>query len=537
VGDARLDTAELEAALRRHLDDGAPSLVSALDGEGFFLPLPESLPLGPHQEFRVGHPMEAVAPGDAQVMIDAWELALSDGFGRCQVGLVDGTRAEVSIYDVRADHGSFVAVASPIDGDLDPNVGVDPDRVPERPKVCRFLKDERASITYVDAAALPMLGLGPADLLGRRQLDFVHSDDVDAVVRTWITLLSNPDAIQRLRIRHRCGDGSYLWVEMVNQNRLHDPAHGDIACDLIDISEQVEAERSLAERERELRAVTDMLTRLTESLPSGVAQIDSGGALHYANARLFELLGAGEVDDLAGLLRCVEQRQRTAIELAVLGTGPETRAATEVEAEVLGGDGATLRVCQFVVRPLGDDGASGVVLSVHDVTASVRQRATLKRQATLDPLTQCPNRAVVLEALEQALADRAPGQGAAVLFVDLDEFKLVNDRFGHATGDQVLQTVADRLRATVRAGDLVGRMGGDEFVVVCPNVPTVDQVDDMIRRIDAALGVVAELDGAEVVVGASVGGAWANDEITASEMLHRADQAMYRSKGSTDGLT
>ena len=527
VEDLRLDGESIDAALSRCLGAAEGQLVSALDAEGFFRPMPRSIPLGSHQQFRAGHPMQAVAAGDAQVLIDAWEEALAIGTGRCSVHLVDGSEATISIYDVRPEHGVFVAVATAMGPALDPFVGVEADVLPQRPKVCRFTKDERAAITYADSAVLPMLGFAPDEIVGCRQLDFLHPDDADAVVRTWVTLLSNPDTIQRLRVRHRRGDGSYVWVEMVNQNRLRDPQHADVACDLIDISEQVEAEEELAARERDLNALTEMLTRLTESLPSGVAHFDRAGTLLYSNARLFELLAVEAGSTLAALLARLDERHQVELTDAVLGV--DAARQLELEASVEPGDGPK-RVCQFVVRPLGDAASSGTVLAVTDITDTVRQRAHLQRQAMLDPLTQCANRAAVLEALDAALVARGDGEGAAVLFVDLDDFKAVNDQHGHGVGDQVLQEVAKRLRATVRSDDVVGRLGGDEFVVVCPAVPVPTLVEEMIDRISERVNEPSEIDGITVSVSASIGGSWSDGEVTSSELLRRADEEMYRSK-------
>ncbi len=160
-----------------------------------------------------------------------------------------------------------------------------------------------------------------------------------------------------------------------------------------------------------------------------------------------------------------------------------------------------------------------------------RVEARLEHQALHDSLTGLPNRTLVFDRIEQALARGRRRQGGiAVLFVDLDRFKLINDSLGHAAGDQVLEQVADRFTATVRAGDTVGRFGGDEFVVVCEDVdgePAARHVGDRLRR---SLAPPFSLGVAEVEVTASVGIVLANEASTPESLIRDADAAMYRAK-------
>jgi diguanylate cyclase (GGDEF)-like protein len=131
---------------------------------------------------------------------------------------------------------------------------------------------------------------------------------------------------------------------------------------------------------------------------------------------------------------------------------------------------------------------SGAIICISDVTERARMREELEIRATYDALTGCHNRASILAALERAMqAPSSRDAGTAVLFVDLDRFKHVNDRWGHAVGDQLLRRTSERLTANARGGDLVGRLGGDEFLVVCENVATEEQAAAIGERIAAAL--------------------------------------------------
>ena len=150
-----------------------------------------------------------------------------------------------------------------------------------------------------------------------------------------------------------------------------------------------------------------------------------------------------------------------------------------------------------------------------------------------DALTGLPNRTLLVDRLSQLLirAQRHREQPFAVLFVDLDRFKVVNDSLGHHTGDELLKTVAVRLRACVREVDTVARLGGDEFAILLDDVSTAEEAIVVVDRVLDAVNVPAQLDGSEVVVTASVGVAlWDESYTSPSDMLRDADTAMYQAK-------
>jgi diguanylate cyclase (GGDEF)-like protein/PAS domain S-box-containing protein len=176
--------------------------------------------------------------------------------------------------------------------------------------------------------------------------------------------------------------------------------------------------------------------------------------------------------------------------------------------------------------------------AIFDITARKEMEAELSYLAFHDVLTGLPNRALVAENLELALARaRRHGTQAAVLFVDLDDFKLINDDFGHAAGDELLKEVAHRLRATVRETDTVARQGGDEFLVLAPDLRSTQELDvsseaiALAERVRQALTPPVAISGMDVYVSASIGIAmFPRDADTAEDLLKRADTAMYRAK-------
>ncbi len=197
------------------------------------------------------------------------------------------------------------------------------------------------------------------------------------------------------------------------------------------------------------------------------------------------------------------------------------------------------------VSPLHD--AAGQVTHFvglqHDVSDRVAAEAALRERAGTDPLTGTLNRTALLSELDRQV--RSAGPGPVVLFVDLDGFKRVNDRFGHTVGDLALGTVADRLRSVVRTGDLLARLGGDEFVLVLAQVDVVaDEAGPasvlagalaaahrVAADIERVLAVPVELPGGPMSIGASIGVAvHPADGETPAELLRTADLQMYRSK-------
>lgn len=215
-------------------------------------------------------------------------------------------------------------------------------------------------------------------------------------------------------------------------------------------------------------------------------------------------------------------------ELATVRRGTTLRREVRLEHA----DGSTIHADLAASNLLDDSVVAGVVVTVHDITHRKAYEAVLAHQAGHDPLTGLPNRNQLDAALAAAQA-RAAGDDEtfAVLYVDLDRFKAVNDRYGHDVGDAVLQQVAGRLRRNVREADTVVRVGGDEFVVVCPGASRL-AAEHLGVRIGAAVEVPCEVNGTTVSVAASIGialGDGASDDL--AEVLRLADRAMLAAKG------
>jgi len=210
----------------------------------------------------------------------------------------------------------------------------------------------------------------------------------------------------------------------------------------------------------------------------------------------------------------------------------ESGVESESEEQITDGMGRTRHVItrKCMARL---EGAEYLVASVTDISASREAEAENRHLAFHDPLTGLPNRRLFEETLNSCRLDATGGEQLAVLVLDLDGFKSVNDNYGHAVGDRLLRAFANKVSAVLRSGDLMARIGGDEFAIIMPAIKSLDDPTNLARRIVALVSEPFEI--AEVVVGFGVGIGTAlapNDGNQPDELLKRADRALYRAKAN-----
>ncbi|HLH13802.1 MAG TPA: sensor domain-containing diguanylate cyclase, partial [Solirubrobacteraceae bacterium] len=374
-------------------------------------------------------------------------------------------------------------------------------------------------------ALTQILGWSAAEMIGRRSIEFIHPDDHALAIDNWMEMLSAPGLARRVRLRHRRRDGAWVWFEVTNHNFLDDPTRTSVFCELVDISEEMAAAE-------EVRARKELLDRIAEAIPMGLLQVDAAGGVVYTNDRLHEILGVGPAASAEEQFACLLEDDRGRLMAALEDLLAHGRAA-DLEVRLCASGERKPRLCAINVRALSDgEGATaGAIACIADITESARMREELTRRATFDELTECYNRAAITRLLESVVEEDPPVGCCAALFVDVDRFKGVNDELGHAAGDELLRVLAGRLRHAVRGGDHVGRLGGDEFLVVCPQVDSEELAATLAERVRRTLGEPVSLAAGPLVPSVSVGVAWSAGEATsASELIARADSSMYDDK-------
>lgn len=387
--------------------------------------------------------------------------------------------------------------------------------------------DLEGRLTSVNPAAAAASGFSPEELVGRSLGDFMIPRARSMLPLYLERVRSRGEDETVLPVRTRRGEDRH-WL---CRSRLVERSTGppEVVGYAIDVTDRQRAEQVIVDSERRYRVLFDRSFALvaTHTLDGTILSINPAGAaaLGYAAE---ELAGASLIH-----LAPEDQRARVSAMLTALpeaGTGEGLVALCSRSGET--------RTFMFRYSWIAEARSPYVLAHALDITERLRAEAVLEHQAMHDPLTGCANRSLFFDRLHGAIAHahRARTSGdlrcmVALLYLDLDEFKPVNDRLGHAAGDFVLREVAARLRARIREEDTAARLGGDEFCVVAGNIRSAG---DALRLGEALLAAVREplaWNGRELRIGGSLGIALYPEHGDVPEvLLGRADQAMYAAK-------
>jgi diguanylate cyclase (GGDEF)-like protein len=294
--------------------------------------------------------------------------------------------------------------------------------------------------------------------------------------------------------------------------------------------------RALVAREREAALAGQFDTALN-NMPHGLCMFRADGRLAVMNHRFSEMMELS--DDLV-------RRGTTAedvVQACVVSGAISASSGKVILAEIQNSEARDIvttdpdmrrgRSLSWTFQPMADGGA---VVLLEDITERRNAEARISHLARYDELTELPNRVNFRDEIERLLKmPREAGQLSALLFIDLDQFKQVNDTLGHPCGDQLLCAVADRLRAMLRPEDFVARFGGDEFVVFQQNIDSSEEAAALARRIVDHLSERYKIDNHLVEIGASVGIALTSPDVSADTLLKNADMALYRAKADGRG--
>lgn len=416
------------------------------------------------------------------------------------------------------------------------------------------------TIQYMSPSAERFLGAMLESVIGQNAFFYIHPDDVERVMATFADLLREPQGQRRLSYRGITPDGRWRHSEVVATNLLDDPAVGGVVVNSHDVTASRRFER-LVVGQAEVLEMAISGAPLSDSLAATAAMVEEAleGSvcqicLVSQESGAFSTLAAPSLS--AAFCEAIEALVADRSVVQWCDEGPIVIAEHELWSRVLeipGGErfvhchvmplsGGSMGPCgvMFVYR-----GEQDLVPSDDDPRALERLRSlsqvviqrtlaeeALAHESTHDPLTGLANRHLLFEGMEHALArTRRKPSMLAILFLDVDRFKLVNDSLGHAAGDLVLHELAERLSGVVRPFDVIARFGGDEFVIVCEDLGHPAEATVIAERIADVLRPPMMLAGREYFLSVSIGIALDSMGSSSPEALLRdADTAMYRAK-------
>ena len=426
-----------------------------------------------------------------------------------------------------------------------------------------IILDLDARCQYVSPSYERLTGRAAATLVGDFVRQFVHPDDTERIRDAWARMIEHPDETTRAVVRVRHADERWHWQEARISNRLDDPTINGIILNVRDVTERKALDDLLAEESRilemiawgeRLETVLDRVAALTAVYAEArycLIRLLEGGELRITAAPdlppdIYERIANVAIDNSLPSARAAKEREEIFVNFYATGADAEPlpdvaadlgiRASWAVPIDLPNREGVagtltllydTEHVDRERNRPLLERVVSLAAVAIEQA----RAREDLEYRAYHDELTGLPNRALLNDRLTHALKRSRRDQTAvAVLFLDLDRFKLVNDSLGHDAGDRLLSQVAQRMVDGLRASDTVARLGGDEFVVVVEDVKDDLEVHAAVQRVAAILEQPFEVDSETLFVSASIGVSVARDEAEAADLLREADDAMYRAK-------
>jgi len=369
--------------------------------------------------------------------------------------------------------------------------------------------DFAGTVHYLNPAARRAYDLAPDTGIGLNIGDVLSSETIEVVLESARECRRTGSTVTTNLTIDGGANGSLCLATTIS----YDPESGLFYNVQRDVAGTLQNERSLEIAERFLSLTGD-----------AVAMIDSTGTAIRTNQAFEDLFGVANDNVDLDLTGRTPDSEVTTLATALAALGPDhPRTAVDIEITTSG----TTRVVSTLLQFDDTDGSRYLV--ARDVTDERRLRRQLEQRAGSDALTELANRASFIDALEKCRTD---GVDVAVVLIDLDGFKDVNDAHGHATGDDLLTVVAARLRSNVRAYDIVARLGGDEFAVLATGNDPLTSATAIANQLRPSLAAPYEIDGTQLALSASIGVAatHAGNAGHPSAVLHEADAAMYTAK-------
>ncbi|MFA6179419.1 MAG: EAL domain-containing protein [Candidatus Methylopumilus sp.] len=393
------------------------------------------------------------------------------------------------------------------------------------------LYDEHWTMVFVSEGCKDLTGYSPEDLIYNHLISYeeIILEDHREMVRNSIADAVNRAARFEIEYCIRHADGNVIWVSergnpIYNEQGQIQALEGYIQ----DITDRKKVEQSLRETETRYRSIF-------ENAIEGIFQTSPTGQYLVVNPALARIYGYNSPDDLMSALNNIQQQlyvspdRREEFVQAMAANG----SVHNFQSLVYRKDKSTIWISENA-RMVYDEAGNLLYYegTVEDITERKSYEKKIEHQATHDSLTGLPNRYMLNDRLQQCMdfADRYRSK-LAVAFLDLDQFKLINDSMGHEIGDQLLMIMSDRLSGCIREVDTVVRLGGDEFVILLTNIQKVDDIAHSMQRILSAVAQPCIINDLDFVVSCSIGiSMYPDDGTNPNTLLKNADSALYKAK-------
>lgn len=382
-------------------------------------------------------------------------------------------------------------------------------------------------VAWVSPSVRAVLGYSPEDVVGLPIREFIAHSEWPAIESALSAAAKNLDAGTGGQFRVRRRLGTWLWMDATAVS-VQDHSGGlSTVVRLRDVDDEVRARRALETSEERFRTAM-------RAAPIGMALTTRDGVILQVNAALTRMLRMTEEDMRGQRVTSLTHPEDRTIDLEMFNALHSGRASEVTkEKRLVDADGQTLWVLNAIAGGgEHDDGRYGsFVAQFLDVTDTRQAHQALSELALLDPLTTLSNRRAVLEHMA-AVLDHTPRRGTslAILYVDVDRFKVINDRYGHLVGDAVLVEIAARMRKCLRQEDAVGRLGGDEFLAVLPQMTSRADAVAVAEKLRAAVARPIEAQGRTVRATVSIGLTMATAGESPEAIISRADGLLYDAK-------